>query len=126
MWMNTLRPLIAAAVLLVAGATALAADKPSRAEKNEARLEQLLKGRTAGTPVSCIPSFQADKLEVIEGLAMVYGSGDTLYVARPKNSQSLRWEHVPQTTRASVRRELLDYLGAAVAGRAAAGLPAWL
>ena len=31
-----------------------------------------------------------------------------------------------QSTRASVRRELLDYLGAAIAGRAAAGLPAWL
>jgi 2-methylcitrate dehydratase PrpD len=41
-------------------------------------------------------------------------------------SQSLRWQHVPQSTRASVRRELLDYLGAAIAGRAAAGLPTWL
>ncbi|HYK15703.1 MAG TPA: MmgE/PrpD family protein [Burkholderiales bacterium] len=41
-------------------------------------------------------------------------------------SQALRWEQVPQATRASVRRELLDYLGAAIAGRAAAGLPAWL
>jgi 2-methylcitrate dehydratase PrpD len=33
---------------------------------------------------------------------------------------------VQESTRASVKRELLDYLGAAVAGRAAAGLPAWL
>jgi 2-methylcitrate dehydratase PrpD len=41
-------------------------------------------------------------------------------------SQALRWEQVPQATRASVRRELLDYLGAAIAGRAAAGLPQWL
>jgi len=41
-------------------------------------------------------------------------------------SQALRWEQVPQATRVSVRRELLDYLGAAIAGRAAAGLPAWL
>ena len=41
-------------------------------------------------------------------------------------SQSLRWDNVPEATRASVRRELLDYLGAAIAGRAAAGLPAWL
>ena len=41
-------------------------------------------------------------------------------------SQRLRWEQVPESTRASVRRELLDYLGAAVAGRAAAGLPRWL
>jgi 2-methylcitrate dehydratase PrpD len=41
-------------------------------------------------------------------------------------SQTLRWDHVPEATRASVRRELLDYLGAAIAGRAAAGLPRWL
>ena len=41
-------------------------------------------------------------------------------------SQSLRWDHVAQVTRASVRRELLDYLGAAIAGRAAGGLPPWL
>lgn len=41
-------------------------------------------------------------------------------------SQRLRWEQVPLATRASVRRELLDYLGAAIAGRAAAGFPRWL
>jgi 2-methylcitrate dehydratase PrpD len=41
-------------------------------------------------------------------------------------SQALRWEQVPQATRGSVRRELLDHLGAAIAGRAAAGLPRWL
>jgi 2-methylcitrate dehydratase PrpD len=41
-------------------------------------------------------------------------------------SQALRWEQVPEVTHASVRRELLDYLGAAIAGRAAAGLPRWL
>src|SRR5215212_8206227 len=41
-------------------------------------------------------------------------------------SQTLRWDQVPEATRVSVRRELLDYLGAAIAGRAAAGLPRWL
>ena len=41
-------------------------------------------------------------------------------------SQTLRWDNVAAGTRASVRRELLDYLGAAIAGRAAAGLPPWL
>jgi len=41
-------------------------------------------------------------------------------------SQTLRWEQVPQATRTSVRRELLDHIGAAIAGRAAAGLPRWL
>jgi 2-methylcitrate dehydratase PrpD len=41
-------------------------------------------------------------------------------------SRTMRWDSVAATTRASVRRELLDYLGAAVAGRAAAGRPRWL
>ena len=79
--MNTLGPLIATALLLFAGSSAFAADKPTRAEKNEAKLAELLKGRVAGEPVTCIPTFQADELQVIDGLAMVYGKGDTLYVA---------------------------------------------
>ena len=46
--MNTLKPLIASAVLLLAGFNALAADKPTRLEKNEARLAKL---REAGVEV---------------------------------------------------------------------------
>ena len=41
-------------------------------------------------------------------------------------SLRLRWEALPGTTRAMVKRELLDYLGAAIAGRAVAGMPPWL
>jgi len=92
--MNTLKPLITAAVLLLCGATAPAADRPSRAEKNEARLAELLKGRVAGEPVSCIPAFQANKLEVIDGVGLVYGSGDTIYVARPTDPKMLRWTDI--------------------------------
>jgi hypothetical protein len=92
--MKTVKSLIAATALLVAGTAAHAADKPTRAEKNEARLEKLLEGRTAGEPVSCISAYQSDKLQVIEGVAMVYGSGDTIYVARPSDPRSLRWDDV--------------------------------
>lgn len=41
-------------------------------------------------------------------------------------SSALRWAAVPEPTRLMVKRELLDYYGAAIAGRAAVGLPAWL
>ncbi len=41
-------------------------------------------------------------------------------------AQELRWDTLPERTRAGVRCELLDYLGAAIAGRAVAGVPAWL
>ncbi len=41
-------------------------------------------------------------------------------------SQGLRWDSLPDLTRRMVKRELLDYLGAAIAGRAVAGMPRWL
>jgi len=41
-------------------------------------------------------------------------------------SQRLRWDALPGATRAMVKQELLDYLGAAIAGRAVAGMPPWL
>lgn len=36
------------------------------------------------------------------------------------------WSSIADSTRLATRRELLDYVGAAIAGRAAAGMPAWL
>ena len=41
-------------------------------------------------------------------------------------AQQLRWDQVPAATRAMVKRELLDYIGAAIAGRASGGMPPWL
>ena len=41
-------------------------------------------------------------------------------------SQRLRWDALPAATRVMVKDELLDYLGAAIAGRAVAGMPPWL
>lgn len=43
-----------------------------------------------------------------------------------QHSQRLRWSALPAATRTMVKHELLDYVGAAVAGRAAAGMPPWL
>jgi hypothetical protein len=89
--MNTSRLIIVAAMLALAGAAARSADKT---EKNEARLAQMLEGRTAGEPVSCIPLMKSNRLEVIEGVAMVYDLGDTLYVARPTDPKMLRRDDI--------------------------------
>jgi hypothetical protein len=92
--------LLTAATLLLAGtAGAGAASRMDRVERNEARLAELLRGRTAGEPVSCIPQFVADRAEVIEGVAIVYGRGQTLYVARLSNPRSPAWSDVVVTLR---------------------------
>jgi hypothetical protein len=88
--MNTSRLLITSTVLMFAGAVAFSADKPTRVEKNEAKLAEMLKGRTAGEPVSCVSAFMSNGLEIIEGVALVYRSGGTLYVSRPTHADALR------------------------------------
>jgi 2-methylcitrate dehydratase PrpD len=62
----------------------------------------------------------------MSGQSQTSGQSEQTLDAFIELSQTLRWVEVPQATRANVKRELLDYLGAAVAGRAAAGLPKWL
>lgn len=75
-----------AAVLALAVVTAHSAD---RKEQNEARLTKMLEGRTAGEPVSCVPVLKRDGFHEIEGVALIYDSGDTLYVARPTDPNAL-------------------------------------
>ncbi len=41
-------------------------------------------------------------------------------------SKRLRWGALPESTRAMLKLELLDYLGGAIAGRAVIGMPKWL
>jgi hypothetical protein len=86
MKMSTTRLFIAAAVLALAGA---AANSAGKAEENEAKLAKMLEGRTAGEPLTCIPSVRGSRLQVIDGVAMVYDSGGILYVARPTQPDSL-------------------------------------
>lgn len=85
--MRTSSLILAAVTFALASVTASSADIK---EKNEARLAEMLKGRTAGEPVSCISAYQSDKLEVIERVGLVYKAGDTIYVARPSDPDQLR------------------------------------
>ncbi|RYZ68435.1 MAG: hypothetical protein EOP08_00590 [Proteobacteria bacterium] len=92
--MNILKTLIVS-VLVVAASTAGAADKKTtRQQKNEAILAKMLEGRVAGEPMTCIPGFPTSDSQVIEGVAMVYRFGDTIYVAKPKDPQMLRRDDV--------------------------------
>lgn len=75
-----------AATALVAGGAAVSA-KPKLTP--EQRLEKLLEGRTAGKPTSCISQSDTRDLEILDGVALVYRSGTTLYVNKPRNPEDL-------------------------------------
>ena len=78
------------APLLIAGA-ALAAN-PAFAAPNatgEEQLAKMLEGRQPGKPVSCISLNDSHDMVIIDGTAIVFGSGPVLYVNRPTDPSSL-------------------------------------
>lgn len=50
----------------------------------EAKLAKILDGRVAGPPVNCINMRDIQSSEIIDDTAIVYRSGGTLYVNRPR------------------------------------------
>lgn len=79
-------------VLALAAGTALLAGPALNAKPRltpEQRLDKLLEGREAGKPVSCISNFATRDMEVIDGVALVYKTGSTVYVNRPRNPEDL-------------------------------------
>lgn len=84
--MKTLAFVLAGTALCLAGTAAVAS---SASEQGEARLSKMLEGRTAGAPVSCIDTMNDNAMQVIDGVALVYNAGKTIYVARPADPHML-------------------------------------
>ena len=74
----------AAGAALVAGPT-LGAERLT----GEAKLAKLLEGRVAGEPQSCINTRVNQNQRVIDGTAVIYGSGKTVWVNVPHNAKDL-------------------------------------
>lgn len=52
--------------------------------RGEAELERATAGRVAGEPVRCISLWGSTSSRIIDGTAIVYQVGSTLYVNRPR------------------------------------------
>ena len=78
------------AFALAAGAAFLAAPiVQARPVDGEQKLAEMLKGYEAGRPVNCISFTQTNDVRVIDKTALVYRSGRTLYVNRPRDPGAL-------------------------------------
>ena len=81
-------PAIALAALAAAALTA----GPSLARERltgEQQFAKLLEGRIAGEPSSCINTWSSKEQRVIDGTAIVYGRGRTIWVNIPRNAEDL-------------------------------------
>lgn len=71
------------AAALTATGLAACAGQPMVADRDprgEARLAQALAGKVAGRPIDCLPSYRADRMEVIDRDTILYRAGRTSYV----------------------------------------------
>lgn len=114
--MKKLIAIAAAGAALAAGATAAQAE--TRQERNEARLAEMIEGRVAGEPQSCVTAMRSNDIEVIPYVGIVYDAGDTIYVARATRPNQLRSSDVPiierhgsQLCRNDVMRTIDRYSG---------------
>ena len=71
---------------LILAAAAFAAPASAADQKTpQEQLDRLLSGRVAGKPTSCINLASATSSQVIDGKAIVYRVGGTLYVNEPRS-----------------------------------------
>jgi len=75
-------------ISLAAGVIDAGTAHAQRRERGEAELAKMLAGRVPGKPVNCIDLISAGSSRIIDHTAIVYGSGGTLYVNRPRSGAS--------------------------------------
>ncbi len=73
------------AAVTVAAGPSLARERPT----GDQQLAKLLEGRVAGESRSCINTFTNRDSRVIDGTAVVYGRGRTIWVNVPANADDL-------------------------------------
>jgi len=80
------------ASLALAGAVSASAEEPTR---GEAKLAEMLEGRVAGEPAECLSESQRDSIQIVDGTAIVFRDGGTLWVNRPAGAQFLSRGDLP-------------------------------
>ena len=82
---------IMAALALSALALGVTAGEAREKKTGEEKLAEMLEGRVAGDPQSCINTLRSDRMQVINDTAIVYDAGKTIWVNRTRNPQDLDW-----------------------------------
>jgi len=88
MFTSTTKFILIAACLGLLGGTGAAIAHPSDKSQGEAKLARALEGRVAGAPVDCIQLRDIRSSRIIDGIAILYDTGSTIYLNRPASGAS--------------------------------------
>ncbi|MBX7481918.1 hypothetical protein [Qipengyuania qiaonensis] len=84
-----LKPIAFATAALALLAAPVQAEEPTEPTRGETELAKLLEGRVAGEPQSCINTYGSRPLNQIDGTAITYRAGDTIWVNYTRNPDSI-------------------------------------
>lgn len=84
--MKMLMPFAALALMAIPASAEEQASAPS---KGEQQLAKMLEGRVAGEPERCINTMGGGNLTIVDGTALVYRDGRTLWVNRTRHPEGL-------------------------------------
>ena len=88
MFVSTTKSMLIAGCLGLLAGTGAAVAGPSDNSQGEAKLAKALEGRVAGAPVDCIQLRDIRSSRIIDGTAILYDTGTTLYLNRPDSGAS--------------------------------------
>jgi hypothetical protein len=89
-----MRKLIAALAVSALALSAASSVDAKAKKTGEEQLAEILKGRVAGTPVSCVNTWRNDDMSIVDNTAIVYRDGRTIYVNRTQNPENLDWSDI--------------------------------
>jgi hypothetical protein len=74
--------------LLIAGAVlsscTMSAQEPAPSVRAQTKTQQLLAGRVAQAPISCLPTLKANNMEVIDENTIAFRDGTRVYINHPE------------------------------------------
>jgi len=73
---------LASAAILTSCTTAPA--EVTRSPKAQRELAEALAGRVPGKPVTCLPSYRSDHMQIIDDWTILFRDGRTIYVQNPR------------------------------------------
>jgi hypothetical protein len=65
------------------GSCTTAPAQVTRTADAQQELDKALAGRVAGKPVSCIPTYRADDMKIIDDYTLLFKDGSTIYLQQP-------------------------------------------
>ena len=76
--------LVAVSGAALLGSCASTSGQETRSPKAQKELDEALAGRTAGAPVSCLPNWRSNDMQILDDNTILFRDGGTVYVQNPR------------------------------------------